>query len=110
MDKSLTELAVLFADVSGSTRLYEQYGDAVARADMAACIELLDKIGYGLGGETLKTIGDEIMVGFGEPVKAALAACEMQAGLRRAGAENSRSHGCLTHQDRLALWQGRLAW
>ena len=36
MDKSLKELAVLFADVSGSTRLYEKYGDAIARADMAA--------------------------------------------------------------------------
>ena len=36
MDKSLDKLAVLFADVSGSTRLYEQYGDAVARTDLAA--------------------------------------------------------------------------
>jgi len=38
MDKSKKQLAVLYADVSGSTRLYEQYGDAIARADLALCI------------------------------------------------------------------------
>lgn len=48
MDKSLKQLAVLYADVSGSTRLYEQYGDTIARADMAACIELLDSTARGL--------------------------------------------------------------
>ena len=95
MDKSIKQLAVLYADVSGSTRLYEQYGDTIARADMAACIELLDEAGKGLAGETLKTIGDEIMVVFEEPVKAALAATEMQAGLRRAGEDGEFQMGVL---------------
>ena len=95
MDKSIKQLAVLYADVSGSTRLYEQYGDTIARADMAACIELLDEAGKGLAGETLKTIGDEIMVAFEEPVKAALAATEMQAGLRRAGEDGEFQMGVL---------------
>jgi len=84
VDKSLKKLAILFADVSGSTRLYEQYGDAIARADLAACIQLLGDIATGLEGETVKTIGDEIMCAFKEPVKAALSATEMQAGLRKA--------------------------
>jgi len=95
VDKSLDKLAVLFADVSGSTRLYEQFGDAVARADMAACIQLLADISSGLGGETLKTIGDEIMCGFEDPIKAALAATEMQAGLRKAGDEDRFQMGVL---------------
>lgn len=95
MDKSLKKLAVLYADVSGSTRLYEQYGDAVARADMAHCIDLLREVASGLSGETLKTIGDEIMVAFAEPVKAALAATEMQASLRRAGEEGRFEMGIL---------------
>ena len=84
MDKSLKNLAVLFADVSGSTRLYEQYGDIIARADMAACIQLLADISTGLDGETIKTIGDEIMCAFEDPIKAALTGTEMQAGLLKA--------------------------
>lgn len=95
MDKSLEKLAVLFADVSGSTRLYEQFGDVVARADLAACIELLADISTGLEGETLKTIGDEIMCGFEDPIKAALCAAEMQAGLRRASDEDAFKMGQL---------------
>ena len=35
-------LGILFADVSGSTRLYEQYGDAIARADLT---DLRDELG-----------------------------------------------------------------
>lgn len=108
MDKSLPQLAVLYADVSGSTRLYEQYGDTVARADMAACIQLLSNAAKGLGGETLKTIGDEIMVGFSEPVKAALSATEMQASLRRAGEENAFQMGIL--HIKIGWHYGKVAW
>ncbi|MEQ8663955.1 MAG: FHA domain-containing protein, partial [Gammaproteobacteria bacterium] len=46
-------------------------------------------------GETLKTIGDEIMVGFAEPVKAALCATEMQAALRRFGEQGTFQMGML---------------
>ena len=91
----MSNLAVLYADVSGSTRLYEEHGDDIARADMAACIELLDQAAKDLGGETIKTIGDEIMCAFEEPVKAALAATEMQAALRRAGEEGHFQMGVL---------------
>ena len=59
------------------------------------CIDILRAIASGLGGETLKTIGDEIQVAFAEPVKAALCAAEMQAGLRRAGEEGRFKMGVL---------------
>ena len=95
MDKSLDKLAVLYADVSGSTRLYEQYGNDIARADISTCIEMFAKVAEGLSGEPLKTIGDEIMCAFVEPVKAALAATEMQAGLRRASEEGRFKMGVL---------------
>lgn len=108
MDKSLKKLAVLYADVSGSTRLYEQYGDAIARADLAACIQLLDDTARGLSGETLKTIGDEIMVAFVEPVKAALAATEMQASLRRAGEDGEFKMGIL--HIKVGWHFGNVAW
>jgi len=86
---------VLYADVSGSTRLYEEFGDAVARADMAQCLEILEQAAAGLDGETLKTIGDEIMCAFADPVKAALASTEMQATLRKASEENRFKMGTL---------------
>ncbi len=108
MDKSLDKLAVLFADVSGSTRLYEQYGDAVARRDLAACIALLGRTAAGLSGETLKTIGDEIMVAFAEPVKAALCATEMQAALRRVGEQGAFEMGIL--HIKIAWHYGSVAW
>lgn len=108
MDKDLHKLAVLFADVSGSTRLYEQYGDAVARGDLSQCIALLARAASGLGGETLKTIGDEIMVAFTDPLKAALCATEMQAGLRRAGEEGSYKMGIL--HIKIGWHFGAVAW
>lgn len=108
MDKSLPQLAVLYADVSGSTRLYEQYGDAIARTDLAKCIALLEQAAASLGGETLKTIGDEIMVAFTDPVKAALAATEMQAGLRRAGEEGAYKMGVL--HIKIGWHFGTVAW
>ena len=89
MDRSLEKLTVLFADISGSTALYEKHGDEITRADMAACLDLLRGVAEGLGGETLKTIGDEIMIAFENPVKAALCAAEMQAGLRKANGEKA---------------------
>ena len=95
MDKSLDKLAVLFADISGSTRLYEQHGDAIARADLGACITMLDGVSSGLDGETIKTIGDEIMCAFEDPIKAALTATEMQAGLRRECEEERYKMGVL---------------
>lgn len=108
MDKSLPKLAVLYADVSGSTRLYEQYGDVIARTDLSQVIRLLDDAARGLGGECLKTIGDEIMVAFADPVKAALAATEMQAGLRRAGEEGAYKMGIL--RIKIGWHWGPVAW
>lgn len=95
MDKSLAQLAILYADVCGSTRLYEQFGDEIARADMAACIGMLDDIATRLDGATLKTIGDEIMCAFTDPIKASLAAAEMQAGLKKACEANEFQMGTL---------------
>ena len=40
MTSSETEVAVLFADVVGSTRLYELFGDNRARELILVCIDL----------------------------------------------------------------------
>lgn len=84
-EKTTHRLAVLYADVSGSTRIYEKYGDELARSDIHTCLQILSGIAAAHEGRTVKTIGDEIMCVFQDPEQAALAAAEMQAELREAG-------------------------
>src|SRR5205807_10110492 len=61
---AMSDATVLFADVSGSTRLIETAGDAVALKAIARCIERLRKAAESTGGRVVKTIGDEVMVLF----------------------------------------------
>lgn len=71
-------LAILFADVSGSTSLYEKLGD---RDALAAVESVLDVLRHAVGeaqGRVVKTIGDEIMAAFPTAGAAAQAAAEMQ--------------------------------
>src|SRR2546428_2098545 len=70
---------VLFADVSGSTRLYETEGDAAALDAIGRCIERLSQAAESIGGRGLKTIGDEGMGLFPPPDPAASAAPQMHA-------------------------------
>jgi class 3 adenylate cyclase len=72
-------LAILFADVEGSTRLYETLGDAEALATIGRCLALVRSVCEGHGGRLIKTIGDEAMVMFPDVDQAAEAAAEMQA-------------------------------
>jgi class 3 adenylate cyclase len=74
-----SSLAVLFADVSGSTRLYETLGDAEALATIGRCVALMTTVCVGHGGRVVKTIGDEVMAVFPSADAAAQAAVEMQA-------------------------------
>ena len=41
MARKNVKLSIVFADISGSTRLYESLGDQVARQLIAECIELM---------------------------------------------------------------------
>jgi adenylate cyclase len=71
-------LAVLFADVAGSTRLYEQLGDAKALSTIDQCLALVREASSGHGGRVVKTIGDEAMVVFPSSDQAVNAAGEIQ--------------------------------
>lgn len=71
-------LAIVFADVSGSTRLFEQLGDIDARRIISAVLEALTAIVQRNGGRVVKTIGDEIMCTFPAAIDGIRAACEMQ--------------------------------
>ena len=72
------QVTVLFADVSGSTKLYESEGDMVAMEAIARCIDQLRRTVESSGGRVVKTIGDEIMAAFPTPDAAAFAASNMQ--------------------------------
>jgi adenylate cyclase len=76
-----TPTAVLFADISGSTRLYEVAGDAAAAAAVSRCIDLLRQKTAVLGGRVMRIVGDEILAVFPSADAAARAAIDMQAGV-----------------------------
>jgi len=61
------ELAILFADVVGSTQLYESLGDERARETVALCIDVMRKATEKNNGTVIKTMGDEVMATFPTP-------------------------------------------
>src|SRR3972149_6315526 len=71
------EVTVLFADVSGSTKLYESEGDEVAMEAIARCLDQLRQTVESSGGRVVKTIGDEVLAVFPTPDAAAFAASNM---------------------------------
>jgi adenylate cyclase len=73
---------VLFADVSGSTRLYETVGDTGALAAITLCVKLFAALIEQHGGRVVKTIGDEVMAIFPGASEAGRAAVDIQLGMR----------------------------
>jgi len=72
------QVTVLFADVSGSTKLYESEGDEAAMEAIALCTDTLRQAVVSAGGRVVKIIGDEVMAVFPTPDAAANAASGMQ--------------------------------
>lgn len=70
--------AVLFADVAGSTALYEVLGDERAFALVESCLSLMSTCTGEAQGRVVKTIGDAVMAVFPSADAAAGAATEMQ--------------------------------
>ena len=71
-------LAVLFADISGSAKLYENLGDSEALATIERCLAIIKQVCVDSGGRVVKTIGDEVMAVFPGADDAARAATDMQ--------------------------------
>ena len=78
MEQSPVSLAIVFADISGSTHLYEVLGDVRARERTAQCLAVLTEVIQQHGGTVIKTIGDEVMSTFPSADAAVQAACAMQ--------------------------------
>ncbi|HVT31129.1 MAG TPA: adenylate/guanylate cyclase domain-containing protein, partial [Rhodanobacteraceae bacterium] len=61
-------LTILFADVSGSTKLFEARGDEAAMRIVGGVLVALAEVAARHGGRVVKTIGDEIMCTFPGPL------------------------------------------
>src|SRR5207249_10996935 len=68
---------VLFADVSGSTQLYQVAGDTTAHGAISGCLERMRKAVEAARGRVVKTIGDEVMALFPSADAAVAAAATM---------------------------------
>ena len=78
-DAGVSQVALLFTDLRGSTALYERVGDATAYNIVREHFTLLAAIVRGHDGAVVKTIGDAVMASFADPAQAVRAALAMQA-------------------------------
>lgn len=69
---------IMFADVSGSARLFERLEDTEATRAVERCIKRMERSIMGYRGRTLQVAGDELQALFDSPEEAYLAAIDMQ--------------------------------
>jgi class 3 adenylate cyclase len=74
----ITDIALLFTDLKGSTHLYERIGDLNAFNLVQQHFERLQEITVRHRGAIIKTIGDAVMAAFLEPADAVNAALAMR--------------------------------
>lgn len=70
MPESDAELTIYFADIGGSTALYERIGNEQASALIIQALEDMSAIVRESGGDVLRTIGDEVLAVFSDPAQA----------------------------------------
>jgi adenylate cyclase len=77
-------MAVMFADVCDSTRLYQVLGDAAALALTGDCIRLVTETAVRYGGTVVKTMGDGALCSFTGSDEAYCTAVHIQEAMRGA--------------------------
>jgi class 3 adenylate cyclase len=78
MNSGSSNICVLFADISGSSRLYEKLGDAEALHTVERCLKRMERAATASNGRVVKAMGDELMVEFDSADAAVHAAVEIQ--------------------------------
>ena len=79
MNTATTHRVIMFADVAGSTALYEARGDEQAQRLVDEALEVARQATSQYSGKVLTELGDEIMATFTDPGDAAAAACSIHA-------------------------------
>ena len=84
------EVAILFADVVGSTQLYDKFGDTKASETVARCLDVMKDATHNYNGTVIKTIGDEVMSTFPTVDEAMGAAVMMQSRISSESRQGDR--------------------
>lgn len=78
MSATPRKLIVMFADVSGSTALFERLGDKEAMHAVERCLKRMQRSIDGYKGRTIQVAGDELLASFELAEDACQAAIDMQ--------------------------------
>jgi class 3 adenylate cyclase len=107
----VADRTVLFADLRGSTALFESLGNAEATTVVTHCVSRLAEPVVAMGGRVVKTLGDGLMAAFAEPVAAVQAAGKMHDALEAMvlrGSERGASSGLLSLRLQVGLARGEV--
>jgi class 3 adenylate cyclase len=107
----ISDRTVLFADLRGSTGLYESLGNAEATSVVTHCVNALAAPVANQGGHVVKTLGDGLMAVFDAPPAAVQAAIQMHDVLESIvtrGSERGASSGLRGLRLQVAVARGEI--
>lgn len=81
--KSEQSLAVMFADIAGSSAMYKAIGNSAAKSNVLAAIDKMSQVIRYHSGTLVKHIGDEVLCHFPSADLAALAASSIQLAFQQ---------------------------
>ena len=58
----MVTLVVLFADIARNTKIYDQFGDTVARDATSAYLKIVTEVAVRLQGRLVKAVGAKAMI------------------------------------------------
>ncbi len=90
IEKSKSDVTVLFTDIVDSTKFWDKHGDTAGRLMLDLHNTLLFPVVKAFRGAVIKTIGDSIMASFKSPGDGVRAAIAMQQRLRKQRRRNKR--------------------
>src|ERR1043165_5174008 len=107
---AIRERTVLFADLRGSTGLYEAFGNAEASGMVTQTVGQISEAVLESGGQLIKTLGDGLMAAFETPRDGVRAAQRMQELLEKTvqRARRQNNPGLLAMRLQVALARGEV--
>ena len=107
----ISDRTVLFADLRGSTALFETFGNAEATSVVTHCVNALGAPVVSHGGKVVKTLGDGLMAVFENPLHAISSAMlmhEVLDGIALRGLERGASAGLRALRLQVAVARGEV--
>jgi len=107
----IIERTILFADLRGSTALYETLGNAEATSVVTHSVSMLANVVPECSGVVVKTLGDGLMATFATPLAGVQAAMQMHDALERLvmrGSSHGASSGLRSLRLQVALARGEV--